>query len=179
VALATDLCADANVVVTNDRTAGGADASDLYPVADTPITFVARDPSGNESSIVAVVRVIDDSPPEFTAVSADPATLWPPNHRMVSVVINAAVEDNCAPAPAVRILAVASNEADDALGDGSTTPDYTLDPAHPNVVQLRAERSGLGVGRVYTITLEAMDLHGNVATTTVAVPVAHDRGTTG
>ena len=43
------------------------------------------------------------------------------------------------------------------------------------LVQLRAERSGTGDGRVYTITITASDASGNQSTATVDVRVPHDR----
>jgi hypothetical protein len=42
-------------------------------------------------------------------------------------------------------------------------------------VELRAERSGSGQGRVYTVTITASDLSGNQSTATVDVRVPHDR----
>jgi len=43
--------------------------------------------------------------------------------------------------------------------------------------RLRAERSGSGKGRIYTITYRATDLAGNIATasTSVAVPIFRAR----
>ena len=44
------------------------------------------------------------------------------------------------------------------------------------VVLLRAERSGSGSGRVYTIQVSCTDALGNVAMGTVDVIVPHDQG---
>jgi hypothetical protein len=41
---------------------------------------------------------------------------------------------------------------------------------------LRAERSGNGAGRVYTITITCKDSAGNTASSTAKVTVAHDQG---
>jgi hypothetical protein len=46
--------------VTNDRTAGGADASDEYPCGVTLVTFLARDASGKESTCAVLVRITPD-----------------------------------------------------------------------------------------------------------------------
>ena len=42
-------------------------------------------------------------------------------------------------------------------------------------LQLRAERSGSGPGRIYTATIECQDAAGNVSTRDVQVRVPHDR----
>jgi len=65
---------------------------------------------------------------------------------------------------------VSSNEPVNGLGDGDTAPDWDI--TGPMSLRLRAERSGVGGGRVYTITLECSDWSGNSVqrTVTVAVP---------
>ena len=42
--------------------------------------------------------------------------------------------------------------------------------------QLRAERSGTGSGRIYTITCQATDAYGNSTVASVTVTVPHDKG---
>ena len=44
----------------------------------------------------------------------------------------------------------------------------------PLTLNLRAERSGNGSGRVYTIVVEARDRFGNARVSTVAVTVPHN-----
>lgn len=116
----------------------------------------------------------DVVPPEIS-VSVDPDLLWPPNHRMVEIAATVMASDDLDPSPTVTLVAVLSDEEDDAMGDGSTTEDIqdaeigTDDRAFA----LRAERSGTGDGRVYTIVYQARDFAGNVseASTTVVVPL--------
>jgi hypothetical protein len=43
-------------------------------------------------------------------------------------------------------------------------------------LNLRAERSGTGSGRVYTIIVECVDDSGNASTAEVRVTVSHDQG---
>lgn len=57
-ATASDGCAD--VVVTNDRTAGGADATDLYPCGLSRVTFTAEDACGLAATCEVLVRVVPD-----------------------------------------------------------------------------------------------------------------------
>jgi hypothetical protein len=46
----------------------------------------------------------------------------------------------------------------------------------PNLVRLRAERSGLGDGRTYTITVTCRDTAGNTTARTVTVTVPKSQG---
>jgi hypothetical protein len=54
---------DAAPVVVNDRTSGGADASDDYPCGETLVTFTATDAAGNEGTCITRVVVMDASLP--------------------------------------------------------------------------------------------------------------------
>lgn len=78
------------------------------------------------------------------------------------------------PAPRSRIVGVTSNEPEDNLGDGDASPDIRV--TGDLTLELRAERSGLGNGRIYTVTVESTDQSGNRSTTQVLVKVPHDRG---
>ncbi|MDQ3623880.1 MAG: hypothetical protein M3463_15555 [Verrucomicrobiota bacterium] len=59
-------------------------------------------------------------------------------------------------------------------GGGDTAPDWEI--TGPLTVDLRAERSGGGRGRIYTITVECQDEAGNAATSTVDVTVPKSQG---
>jgi len=97
-------------------------------------------------------------------VAPSKTMLWPPNHKMVEVKLKVFACDGAV----CRIVGVKSNEPINGLGDGDTAPDWII-AADGQSVQLRAERSGLGTGRVYTICV-ACD--GNIAKVRVLVP--HD-----
>jgi len=107
----------------------------------------------------------DTTPPVFLKLSATPSSIWPPNNKMVPVIVTADVVDDGGPA-AARIVTVSCNEP--AVGDWQITGSLTL--------SVRATRNGSGSGRVYTVTVEATDAAGNTATRTVAVSVPHDKG---
>lgn len=116
----------------------------------------------------------DTTPPVINNLTANPSQLWPPNHNMVNITVSATVTDNSDPSPTFAITNVASNEAVDGLGDGDTSPDWVITGNH--TVQLRAERSGKGNGRVYTITVVASDASGNKSAATVTVTVPKSPG---
>lgn len=71
-------------------------------------------------------------------------------------------------------LSVTSNEPDNGRGDGNTVDDIVIIDDYE--FKLRAERSGLGTGRIYTITYEVTDNCGNTATASAEVSVPLSRG---
>jgi hypothetical protein len=127
----------------------------------------------------SVIITVDDVPPELS-VAANPAELWPPNHRMVEVSVAITASDDCDPAPVVRLVSVTSNEPDDAPGpgDGETQGDITGADVGTadDTLWLRAERSGEGPGRTYELRYEARDAAGNVTPAMAVVRVPHDQG---
>jgi hypothetical protein len=120
------------------------------------------------------VSVVDTTPPTISSVSATPARLWPPNHKMRHVSVAVVVSDVCDPDPLCRIVGVASDEPIDGAGDGHTSPDWTV--TGDLTLDLRSERAGPGDGRIYTITVDCSDDFDNTSTATTAVIVPHDVG---
>jgi len=93
---------------------------------------------------------------------------------MVPVSVSTSKSDNCDAAPVCKIISVSSNEPIDGLGDGDTAPDWEI--TGNLTVNLRAERSGAGTGRVYTNTVQCTDASKNSSTKSVTVTVPHDQG---
>jgi hypothetical protein len=113
-----------------------------------------------------VVTVVDDASPVIASIAATPAVLTKANKDMVPVVVTVSVSDACGTNVSCRITNVTSNEPVQGNGgapDWQITGDLTL--------LLRAERSGRGDGRVYTITVACTDPSGNTTTSTVLVTV--------
>jgi len=177
-ATASDTCSP-TVTVINSRSANGGDGSGIYPLGLTPVTFAATDASGNVATCVTNVTVQDTTPPHVT-LTLSSAVLWPPNHRMVPVQAAWQVSDTCDPTAGTILVSATSSEPDDALGtgDGNTTEDLQdASIGTPDAsVLLRAERSGDGPGRVYTLTYAARDASGNTASALGIVTVPHDEG---
>lgn len=144
-----------------------------YPLGDTLVRLTVADDQGASDVCEATVTVEDVTGPTIQQLSASPKQIWPPDHRMVSVRVNALAVDNCFPA-ICRIASVRSNEPVHGLGDGDTAPDWQI--LTTSTVSLRAERSGRGSGRIYTIQVECTDRAGNQSSREVAVSVPHDRG---
>jgi hypothetical protein len=114
---------------------------------------------------------VSNPAPVITSVSVDKAVLWPANHTMRDVRLSYSVSDNCG-TPDV-VVSVTSNEPVTGTGDGDTAPDWEV--VGPNLVRLRAERAGNGTGRIYTITVTAIDGAGTMSTRTTIVAVPHNR----
>ena len=102
-----------------------------------------------------------------TTPTVDKTTLRPANHQMVPVTVTYGVSNNCG--TAVCGLSVASNEPVNGSDDGDTAPDWQIVDEHH--VLLRAERSGTGTGRIYTISVTCTDSAGNATVRTVDVTV--------
>jgi hypothetical protein len=149
------------------------DPAGPYSLGPTTVTLTVTDSHGASSTCGGTVTVVDTTPPSIVSLSANPNSLWPPNHKMVPVTVTAIASDNCTAAPACHIVSVSSNEPENGLGDGDTAPDWKI--AGNLTVNLRAERSGTGSGRIYTITTVCTDASNNNSSSgTVTVKVPHN-----
>jgi hypothetical protein len=139
--------------------------------ADWPADFDgdgARGASDHDPMVAVYCR--DTTAPDLS-VTADPDTLWPPNHKYRTVQATTSVSDDADPDPDVTFVSAVSNEPDNGPDDGNTTDDVVI--VDDDTFRLRAERSTSGTGRVYTLTYQAVDSCGNstVTTATVTVPL--------
>jgi hypothetical protein len=91
---------------------------------------------------------------------------------MVPITIAVVASDNTG--YTARIRSVASSEPDNGLGDGDTAGDIQI--TGDLTLNLRAERSGRGDGRVYTITVDVSDAYGHTVTRTCTVSVPKSQG---
>jgi hypothetical protein len=114
------------------------------------------------------LTVVDTVAPAISGFAVTPASLGPPNHKLVDVAVTFTATD-AGGAPSCSI-AVGSNEPSDGRGDGHTAIDWEILDVHH--VRLRAERAGGGSGRLYTLTLTCSDASGNAATAAATVAVA-------
>ena len=143
------------------------------PLGTNLVEVAVANSSSNTAYCSTTVTVVDTIPPVIQSASASPNILWPPNHQMTTVAVNAVVTDNCGPAT-WKIIGVQSNESVIGPGAGNTATDWQILDNH--TVALRAERSGTGSGRIYTITIQAEDVVGNLSTGMVTVTVPRSMG---
>lgn len=140
------------------------------PLGDHLLTLVVDDGRGATDSDEVVVSVVDSTPPSISMILKK-TTLKSRNHKMVLVARNVSASDLCCDVSLE--IDVSSDESVNGEGDGNTDPDWIIkqnDDGSYNI-WLRAERSGKGDGRTYTITATAEDCAGNVSTEVAEVDV--------
>ncbi|MFC1800240.1 FlgD immunoglobulin-like domain containing protein [Candidatus Eisenbacteria bacterium] len=164
-ASATDNC-DNSVDISDDRPA-------CFALDANTVTFTGTDDSGNSESCDAVVNVVDTTPPEIS-VELSRDVLWPANHKMCEITATIEASDICDSDPTIALVSITSSEPDDSLGDGDEPDDIQLGP-NDFEFKLRSERSGLGNGRIYTVTYSVTDGSGNTSVASAEVLVPHDR----
>ena len=137
------------------------------------------DPTNPKSSapdeVVIHVRNVND-PPTCHLASANPSSLWPPTHKMLSVAIDGVMDaDSTYNMITLEINGVTQDEPINGLGDGDSSPDAAIQEGDPaDSILIRAERSGTGDGRVYEVSFTADDgFESCEGTVTVGVP--HNR----
>ena len=149
--------------------------------------LTVTDNKGNMDTDTVTVNVMK-APLHGFGINVITSEIWPPNHKMVlaAVVYPAGKPISEPPGTIKKIIIeepiekrvsvrVKSNEPEDGTGDGDTAPDWELVYNVDKTVDvfLRAERSGLGDGRIYTITASYGN---NRETATVTVPESMGSG---
>jgi trimeric autotransporter adhesin len=142
--------------------ASHAYASGAHPT----VTVTATDDDGG--SATRSVSITLNRPPSCTAVSSSLTELWPPDHTLQLIVLGGATDPDH-DTLTYAITSVRQDEPTNGTGDGDTAIDAVN--AGPGAVRLRAERSGNGDGRVYTITFTVSDGKGGSCGGTVQVSV--------
>jgi hypothetical protein len=141
------------------------------------LEFFSIDTAGIAEDVQTAVIRIDKTAPEISVV-LDKTVLSPPNHKMVPIEAAVTAHDGVSGIASFALASITSSEADNGTGDGHTTDDIQdAEFGTPDTsFSLRAERSGGGSGRVYTITYTATDAAGHTAAATAAVTVPKGGG---
>jgi hypothetical protein len=141
---------------------------------DAPFVDVTAATATLSTSIRIAVEVVPAPPIQLRL---NPVELWPPDHQLHEVVASFPGME-CSPEATFALESVTSNEADDGTGDGDTPGDIQgaeMGTADATLL-LRAERSGGGQGRIYTIVYRVTDQAGEMTRRTGTVTVPHDQG---
>src|SRR5256886_882730 len=140
-------------------------------------TLTVTDQGGLSSMATTHVTVRDTNAPSLH-VALSPNALWPPNHRLMQINETVNANDSCDANPTVALVSITSIEQDEGLGDGDQPNDTHAVGGGPipfgTDVQsflLLAERSGMGTGRIYTVTYMARDASGNQSSASAQVTV--------
>jgi len=167
--------------VDRDVLATGQHPSILLLLGTHVVTLRVTDSMGATDEDTVQITIADTTPPEIT-LAVTPNTLWPPNHKMVQGYPSVNVSDGGDPYPTVALKTITADEGeltntydvlyDNWIGDGNTANDIQVDA--DGRILLRAERSGKGDGRTYTITYEVKDASGNMAQASATVVVPHN-----
>jgi hypothetical protein len=179
---ALDYYLDFGGVITGPYTIPGSTATiDIQNPGLTRIAYRARDNVQNGERFIYLDVKIDSVAPTI-GCSVSPTLLWPPNHKMVAVTASVQVtdQDSGVDGAGFTLLSVTSNEPDNGLGDGDTQNDVQgFVVGTPDLAgTLRAERSGKGASRVYSLLFGGSDRAGNPVRCTAVVTVPHDMGET-
>jgi hypothetical protein len=125
--------------------------------------------NSGSANVSVLLSDIPNRPPDCDAVTAGPDGLWPPNYRMLPVLVSGA-RDPDGDDIAMAVTGVTQDEPVESFSGLDITPDAQLG-TEPGDVLLRAERVGSGDGRVYRISFTATDIHGAGCSGVVAVGV--------
>jgi hypothetical protein len=136
------------------------------------VYYRSTDMAGNIENTKKTIVKIDKTNPGLT-LKINNSMLWPPNHKMVNINVDIASTDEFSGISSIKLFSITSNEADEGLGDGDFINDiqgaeYGTDD---RFFQLRAERMGMGEGRIYTVTYVVTDIAGNETFQSISVTV--------
>ncbi len=150
--------------------AAGGDSSRIT------LTATRSDDESVFNSAEIVASVTDNRPPDCSGAKGVQVGFWPPNHKLVAVDIPAITEvvDPDGDEIGYSVLGITQDEPVSGPGSGSTAPDGR--GVGGPVAEIRAERSGTGNGRVYSVTFQATDGRGGSCEGEVEVSVPHDQG---
>lgn len=137
-----------------------------FAVGTYLVSYNVSDSSGNRArEVIRTIHVVDTVAPSVSLTAA-PNIIWPPQHKLVEVVVDGAATDAGSGIASVKIRVI------DEYGQYNQPVS-----GFGNSVFLEATRKGKDEdGRHYTLEVVATDMSGNVSITTTEVIVPHDRG---
>lgn len=126
--------------------------------------YRSKDQASNVEQLKTVEFKVDKTSPTLS-VQLDKTSIWPANHKMVTIHVLLNSSDTISDVGSVVLTSITSNQSDSGKGDiqadfGTAATSFSL----------RAEKS-----RIYTITYTATDKAGNKAVESVTVTVPHDQ----
>jgi hypothetical protein len=159
--------AGGGAVVTEYQVNGGdwitASGSIAFGDGVYSIAYRSKDEAGNVEQARTVQFSVDKTAPALS-VALDQSTVWPPNHKMVTINAKVPASDTGSGIGSVILTSVTSNMPDSGAGDiaadiGTSATSFAV----------RAEKD-----HVYTVTYTATDKAGNKTARSATVTVPHD-----
>ena len=155
-----------------------APPTSALPGTEFAVTLTATAGADANSNSASILLTIEGDPsnrnPMCTSASANPEVIRKVSHKLVPVSIIGVTDADNDPVQ-IRITGINQDEPLTGSGSGGTLFDAT--GIGLSVAQVRAERSGLGDGRVYRIAFDATDGKGGSCSGNVKVEVPHDNRT--
>ena len=153
--------------------AGNTTSFPLSNEGVTTVSYFATDQAGNTEAIQNLTVKIDKTAPMISGMPGSGCSLWPPNHKLVQVGVVTAADSISGIAPGSFAVTGLSSEA---ITPGDSAIVITPNGSGGFIVQLEADRSGDGTGRIYTLNASVKDLAGNMGSATATCRVPHDQG---
>jgi len=142
----------------------------LFAIGTSTVTCTATDAAHNFSTKTFSVTVRDTLAPALTAFAKPPTLLWSPNKTMTPVTINGAITDPNLKSASYKVV----DEYGKIQPAGSIT--VAANGSYSFVVSLEAYRNGSDSnGRLYTITVTALDNYGHSGSAQTIVTVPHNQ----
>jgi hypothetical protein len=134
----------------------------------TTLTCTGMSSGGTSSDSVAIRR---DATPPTISCDPTPASLWPPNGKLIPVGVAVDISDATSGPAGFELMGTSTSVGDataDIVGFDLEKPD--------RAGLLRAERRGTVSEREYALAYTASDVAGNSTQCVATVVVPHDRG---
>lgn len=149
-------------------------AADMAKDKEGIVQVSVRNPAPGGGTSVARPLMVDGTGPAIV-VTPNTSTLWPPNGKLVPVVVTGKITDNLTGvvATSVRFAVVDSYK----LLQPSGVVTLKADGTYSFTLQLEAKRLG-GTDRIYTVSVTAADTVGNAAQTSAIVLVPASQSST-
>ena len=162
----TDVCQTATYTMINDYT-GTATATANYPVGTTTVTWTIRDNSGNVTTCVQTVTVIDNQPPTFAVCPTSVTeTIAADQCTKTDVTITAPqIADNCSSTLTYTIVDAIGGTTS---GTGIISSSYPFEVGTNTVTYVVTDAGGLSATCTFTVTIRRL----NIPPASVQCPVS-------
>src|SRR5262249_45342945 len=137
-----------------------------------PATDQLGQPRAAHCDIGAIEFQPTDTTPPTITIAATPETLWPPNGKLVPVMVSGTITDAGSGVDPTTAAYAVTDEYGSVQPSGPVT--VAADGSYAFTIRLQASRHGNDRdGRQYTITVSAQDKVGNMGSAATGVTVPH------